>query len=194
MTPPEPPRDEDSDLALVRGALEGAPAALEGLARRLQFVPRVLAGLNARRGRPLAAHDLEDLAQDVICRIWKKLATFGGQATLESWFFGFCYLEWMNRLRMAGSLPATGLASETLPGRGDGAEAERAARAEDAARLLERLRPPERALVLMKHVEGLTFEQIHARTGTPTNTLKAQYYRALERLKVQAGVRPGGEA
>ena len=68
-------------------------------------------------------------------------------------------------------------------------------------RLLEGLGelPPELGLVLqLKHIEGLTFDQIGERLAISPNTAKTRYYRGLDKLRGRLGQRTttsaGGEA
>ena len=153
---------EDSEL--VRLALGGEPKAVERLADRLEYVLVVLAGLNARRGRPLSDHDLEDLAQDVVIKIWRKLGTFNGRTTLESWFYGFCYLEMMNRMQSKSRVPPMGTHVEEV-----------AAPAPPAPQEGDRPRD------LLRHIQALR----------PGET--EQYYRALKKLRDRlANLVPGG--
>ena len=86
------------DLALVKRALAGSAEARDELARRLVCVPRMLAALNARWGRPLGAHDQEDLTQDVLVALWRALPGFAGLSSLESWAFRACHCALLARL------------------------------------------------------------------------------------------------
>ena len=86
----------------MAAVLRGVPGSLDQLVGRMECVPRFLASLNGRLGRPLGTHDLADLAQDTLVVIWEKLETFEGRATLESWTYRFCYLELMNSVRRKG--------------------------------------------------------------------------------------------
>jgi RNA polymerase sigma-70 factor (ECF subfamily) len=73
----------------------------------------------------------------------------------------------------------------------------RLAPASEAATAIEKalacLRHEDRAVVLMREVEGLAYEEIARALGLPLGTLKARLHRARERLRrelLAAGVTP----
>lgn len=179
-------RTEDglaSDLALVRGALAGESEATQVLVQRLRFVPCALRGLNRRFGLPLRREDVDDLTQDTLALLWPRLAAFNGQSPLESWIYGFCVNAFMNaarkeRRRRPDRTPADELEAEA-PGEPEpGAGLER-----EALRLhLTRLPASELNLIRMRYYEDLTFDEIGRRLTLSPNTVKAAFYRALERL------------
>ncbi|MFG0252094.1 MAG: RNA polymerase sigma factor, partial [Phycisphaerales bacterium JB038] len=53
----------------------------------------------------------------------------------------------------------------------------------DLADAIEALTPPLREVVVLKHVAGLTFDQMALATGENRNTLAARYRRALQDLR-----------
>ncbi|MCE9595584.1 MAG: RNA polymerase sigma factor [Planctomycetes bacterium] len=165
-----------TDLELARAARAGASDARREFAQRMACVPRMLSVLNARMGRPLSAHDLEDLVQDSMVVIWKGLATYGGHSSLEAWTFRCCHHELLSRLRKRGRMPLQGELVDLAAKPGSNAY-------DDVYRALERLDPRERRVVELKHFEDLTFEQIGARIETSPNTVKTWYYQAIAELK-----------
>jgi len=173
-----------NDLRLVERALAGEGAAREALTIRLECVPRTLAAANARLGNVLSADELADLAQDVVLAVWRKLGTFRGEATLESWAWSFCRHELWNRVRRRQRRRAvvhTSLeeiprppTSETGPSSVDYDHLEEGLAALDAA---------EREVIRLKHFEHLMFSEIAVRLGISPNTAKTRYYRGMVRLK-----------
>jgi RNA polymerase sigma-70 factor, ECF subfamily len=173
-----------SDMELVQRVVARDRAGLEEFACRMQCVPLIVASLNARRGRPLHANDVNDLAQDVFVHLWKKLPTFGGHSSLESWAFRFCHYEFLNAVRRKHR--ATSMV-ELGAGAPEPAESPSMAGPFEYGRLhaiLERLPSREAAVIRAKHFDGLTFEEIGVRLGTPSNTAKTNYYRGIERLRI----------
>ena len=77
------------DLGLAQRAREGDPAARERLALRLRCVPVFVSSRNARLGSPLGPSDLEDLIQDVVITVWRKIGHYRGEAPLEGWVYQF---------------------------------------------------------------------------------------------------------
>ena len=87
------------DLDLVRATLRRERAGIEHFVERMKCIPRMLAVRNARTGSPLASVELEDLSQDVVTLVWRKLEAFEGRARLETWVYQFCYLAFLGRMR-----------------------------------------------------------------------------------------------
>lgn len=174
------------DLELVQRATLGEPDALEAVIERLRCVPPILAARNAQLGRPLDEHDLADLAQDTLIVIWKKLPTYAGRATLESWSYRICSLELMNAIRKQRRRPrAVGGSDDSVPS-GPEPSVDRTPSPADYEHVyvgLERLGPPENEVVRLKHFEHLTFAEIAERMNTSSNTVKTRYYRGLLRLR-----------
>jgi RNA polymerase sigma-70 factor (ECF subfamily) len=193
---PQPERSLDgspagpADLALARRALAGATDARRELAQRLVCVARMLAALNSRWGRPLGAHDLEDLTQDVLTAVWRGLPSFAGLSSLESWVFRSCHRALLARLQRGARARLVG-DSETLENL-----AEATPRVNDHIyRALEGIEPRARQVIELKHFDELTFEEIGARLGTSPNTIKSVYYRTIADLKqVLAREWAGGKA
>jgi RNA polymerase sigma-70 factor (ECF subfamily) len=178
------PSDREADVRLVRSVVAGDRLALQRFAERLKVVPRALAVINGRRAVRLSAHDLEDLRQDTLVRIWSKLETFDGQATLENWLYRFAFLELLNRVRSESRAPRRERADL------DELTAVEAAEGPDEVeieRALERLGPPEADVVRLKHYEELTFEAIGRRLGISPNTAKTRYYRGITWLQRELG-------
>ena len=166
----------NADLELARRALAGELDARGELVHRLVCVPRMLAALNARVGRPLGPHDLEDLVQDVLVALWRGLPSFAGLSSLDSWAFRCCHRALLARLRR----PRWGAAH------GEGVEALAAVQGhafDEIHRALDQLEPRARRVIELKHFEGLTFVEIGARLATSPNTVKGWYYETLADLR-----------
>ena len=184
--PPTPdPAAVQRDLELVRAVREAEPGSAEAIAERLKCVPRILSVINGRRGSRLSTHDLEDLGQDALIKIWKKLDAYVGQATFENWLYRFCFLEYMNRVRhksrashVAGSsLDELERQPEVAPTRSVRLEYE------DIEGSLVRLGPPESDVIRLKHFEQLTFEGVAKALGVSAKVAKTRYYRGIAWLQ-----------
>lgn len=178
----------NEDLALVRAALRGGVAATEQLFARLGCVARMLAARNAELQPPLPAAELEDLVQETLFALWRKLAEYDGRGRIESWAFGFAVLELHAHRRRADRF--RGLLSRAeaqLPRAPDGADTHAFA-GEDIERVhaaLATIDPADADVVRSKHFDELSFEAIAARRAEPASTVKTRYYRALARLRFQ---------
>lgn len=176
-----PPSEQASrDLADIRAATAGDGPAGERLAERLLSVPRILAALNARRMLRWTKHDLEDLSQEVVARVWSKLDQFQGHGSLEAWLYRFCIFEVQNqaRLRRRRQTVVGGLsvdpAEEIRPGAADD---------EMLELMLAELGPPDADLIRSKFFDRATFEELGRRFNLPPSTVKTRYYRGLDWLR-----------
>lgn len=171
------------DLALAHRARSGSTADRRELARRLQCVPRILAVLNRRLGRPFGREDLEDAAQDVAAAVWRRLDSYTGQSRLESWAFGFCSNVLSDRLRALRRRPVHVEHRED-----DGTDVAPSSGNEEAVvavhDVLARVGADEGVdVVRLRHFEGLDYEQLGAHYGITPNAAKKRYYRGLARLR-----------
>lgn len=175
----------ERDLALVERVLAGDGHARDALCDRLVCVPRTLAILNARSGGRLGSEELADLAQDVVLTVWKKLGTFRGQATLESWAWSFCQLEYSNRSRRGRRRAAvrSGLEDVHEPESEDPDHVDY----DHLERGLKALDPSEEEVIRLKHYEQLMFAEIAERLAISPNTAKTRYYRGMSRLRILLG-------
>lgn len=177
---PEPPHREDLELA--QGVLRGDEAAQQLFGDRLTCVDRILSSRNARVGRQLDRHELEDLAQEVRATVWRKLADYRPIAALSSWIYGICEFQLRNAVRRKRRRPeiaALDAAPEAVA-REDVAQPAFYGRVHAG---LDRLDPLDQRIVRMKHFDSLTLDQIATALDLKLNTLKSRYFRALKRMR-----------
>ncbi len=181
---PDPaPEPEHTDLEVVRGVLAGDSGHVVELGRRLACVPRILHVLNGRRGGLLSSHDIEDVSQDVVAKIWTKLETFIGFGTLEIWAHRFCYLEFMNRIRARQRSARQQRCLEEHAAAEGALIPETQDLYEELERSLDRLEPEEERIIRLKHNEERTFEEITVMLGIALGTAKSRYYRGMRQLR-----------
>lgn len=178
-----PSGTHEADLALVRGTLEGEPECVDRFVRRMNCVPLILASQNARLGRALSPVEIQDLAQDVLLTIWKKLDTFAGLSGLETWIYRICCLELLNAIRRQRRGRYLATLDERLTAAPETDHGPDLLEYEHVHRGLERIEPPEADVIRLKHFQGLSFEEIAARLSIPVNTSKTRYYRGLRKLQ-----------
>ena len=177
------------DLSLVRAALQGDRTAIDRVLTRLSCIVRFVYRLNRSLGYDLPPDALEDVVQQVYAALWPRLPDFAGSAALESWAYGFC----RNCLRAEARRRAPS-ARVTITDGFEGCDhhgseptpAELAFRAEGLELLhdeLERLSPVDREVVVLRHVEGWSFERIAGHQGQPPSTVKDRCYRALTKMR-----------
>ena len=158
-------------------------------------VPRLLRARNRRAGTPFTPEELEDLSQEALGALWRKLGRYDGSASLETWAFRFCELEFLHGLRAKGRgrlvLEETLEGTPLEPRSAGGVEP---ADHEHLFRSLEALDSEVAVVVRLKHYEDLTFEVIGERLGCSANTAKTRYYRGLRKLKQALGANSSRKA
>ncbi len=146
------------------------------------------------------AHDAEDLSQEVWLRAFRALADFRGEASFYTWLRRITVHTFLNHRRAPHRDNKT-LHFDQLE-HGVGADASGAHGAESAlydrllvAEVLDALAelPAQQRLVfLLKHDEGLTYEEIAAAIGCAPGTVKKALHRAVSKLR--ARLAPAQEA
>jgi len=171
------------DLELVREILRGRSEAEERFVKRMRCVPLILESRNSRLGSPLDEEDLKDLVQETLAVVWRKLDTYAGRSSLETWVYSYCTNQLMNAIRSKQRSPRlAGDDAEEMA-----ADARRPSTTFDEFELvdgcLERLDGFPAEIIRMKFFGDLTFNQIGARLGIPENSAKTHYYRGMNRLR-----------
>ncbi len=163
--------------------MQRQPPALERFVNRMQCVPRFVAARNAQMGRPLGNESIEDLVQDVLAVVWRKLPGFQGEAGLETWVYQFCEFELRNAIRRAVPRRVRSLEDMDEVGSQEPANSAASDDLESVYVAMQRLSAAEARIMRLKHFEALTFEAIALRLSMSQNTSKTRYYRALEKLR-----------
>lgn len=160
------------ESALVAASRDGDQAAFAELVRRHQTRVFRLAGRFFRR-----REDVEDVAQDTFITAWRRLSTFAARAPFEHWITRVCLRVCYARLS-ADRRRETPLGSPNtvIPPRD-------VAVAIDIERLLARLSPADRFVLLLLDGEGWNVKEIAERMGWTATNVKVRAFRARRRLR-----------
>jgi RNA polymerase sigma-70 factor (ECF subfamily) len=170
-----------ADLALARAAAAQDPAAVATLTQRLACVPKFVRVANQSFGGVLQREDLEDVAQEALVTIWRRLGDYRGEASLETWSFRIADFSVRNAARRI--IMRRSVTMEGVPEPAEDGTADKMAEI-DALEVAMAALPPDEALVIrLKHYESLTFDQIGKTLGQSPNTIKTRYYRAMDLLR-----------
>jgi len=189
---PEPQTDHREDpIEIDHGAgdAEAIRAVLAGDVERFAVLVRRYRDRYAGYAvRLLGSTDAaEDALQEAFIRAYDRLAQCRDPENFRGWFFlilrNCCYAEARSRRRHAGAdleeeleLAAPGGADHHL---------ESAERRRTLAEALRRLTAEQREVFVLKHYEGLPYEEIARRTATTVASLKMRMHRAYDRLRVE---------
>ncbi len=180
-----PDASHEPDLQVSREALRGSLPARKRFVEQMRCVPRYMCVLNGRLGRPFSDHELEDLTQETLVEIWRRLDSYAGLASLETWAFSFCQQVMSSRLRSHRRRPAS---VELSDSQGDPNAPRSSLDFEHIHNALGQLPPRDAAIIRLKHFEELTFEQIAERLAMPPSSAKADYHRSIDRLRELLGM------
>jgi RNA polymerase sigma-70 factor, ECF subfamily len=205
MEPPRP-RPPLEDRELVERAQRGDPAAFRTLVERYQrrIVAHALSMVKD-------ADEAMDIAQETFVRVHRYLPSFKGEASFFTWTWRISTNLCLDAARKKGRAERLG-----LPGRdGDDArEAELEARMDPASaalagplrmaenrelgqkmdQALAELSENHRSILLLREVDGLSYEELSKVLGIRKGTVMSRLFHA--RLKMQRKLREylGGEA
>ncbi|VAX21936.1 RNA polymerase sigma factor RpoE [hydrothermal vent metagenome] len=141
----------------------------------------------------------EDVAQDVFVSAWKSLNTFRGGSAFSTWLYKITVNKTLNRLRPPLSL------SYDSGERGEGSEWDEAPMArvdkevfdqlnpesradaveveQTLAILLSQLDPDRRIAIILREIEGLSYQEIASATGAPIGTVRSRIARGRAELE-----------
>jgi RNA polymerase sigma-70 factor (ECF subfamily) len=161
-----------AEADLVAASRGGDEAAFAELVRRHQTRVFRLAGRFFQR-----REDVEDVAQDTFLTAWRRLGTYAARAPFEHWITRVC-------LRLCYARLGADRRRETPVGKPETVTPPRnVAVAIDVERLLRRLAPADRFVLLLLDGEGWTVKEIAERVGWTATNVKVRAFRARRRLR-----------
>ena len=173
-----------SDEQLAQRALRGDREAFDELVRR--YYPRVLGLCRRLLGDREAARDA---AQESLLRAYRKLHLYDPSRRFPAWVITLtarlCVSLGQRAQREATPWEELGDADGRLPDGADGPAmaAERAEVADRVARAVRSLPDLYRPVCLLRHVAGLSYQEIAEATGLPIGTVKVHLFRAKTHLR-----------
>lgn len=175
---------EPDDDYLVRRAQDGYVDAYEELVRRhAAMAYRVALRMLGDH------HDAEDVAQEALTTGWQRLAGFRGQSSFSTWMYRIVTRTALNRMRSGhptDSLDLLAAADHPVDATGtDPADAvEQRATADALSRAIGALPPAQRIVVVLHHLEGLSYDEVARIVGSTDAAVRGHLYRARRTLAV----------
>jgi RNA polymerase sigma-70 factor, ECF subfamily len=182
--------DRTQDRRLVAGLQAGDQAAVRELAAR--YGPRIQQlAMRHMKNR----EDAEEVTQDVLLKVHRKIDAFRGDAALSSWIYRITFNTAMSRLRQnraarvaaqerdrVEALLASGEQARTMTEPADWSRMPdehvmRAQLREALAAAVRELPEIYRAPVVLRDIEGLTTEEASSRLKVKDQTLKSRLHR-----------------
>jgi RNA polymerase sigma-70 factor, ECF subfamily len=173
---------------LGRRAQAGDEAAFREIVERYQAkVFSIIHGIVRQR------NDVEDIAQQVFAKVYVSVRNFDFRSSLITWIYKITVNECFDYLRKRKvrklvyesdlSEDEVRRVENTEPSLGRPIAADSSLAQRDyVLKLLARVSEEERALLLLKEVEGYSVEELAAKTGMNENTIKVKLFRARQKL------------
>jgi RNA polymerase sigma-70 factor (ECF subfamily) len=177
-----------SENELIRLAQSGDGEAFCQLARRYE---RRIFSLALHYCR--SAHDAEDLSQEAWLKAYRSLRSFRGESSFYTWVRQITINTFLNYKRRTKMLD-----KEVIPTDAEGLEPTHARSVEESLndkilvekvmQALGELTSQQRLIFLLKHREGMTYDEIAASLGCSAGTVKKSLFRAVLKLRERLGI------
>lgn len=170
---PYPPQAAVADAELVKACRAGDVNAWRGLYDR--YAPLVHR-FSAALGVPV--EEREDAAQDIFIAVYRSLRHFRGEAQLSTWIYRIAarHAIRLGRRRRTRELMRLTMLKERPPAMTD--PSERSTHLAMLDRLLGKLPPKKRTVLVLFEIEGLSAKEISDVVGCPENTVWSRLHHA----------------
>jgi RNA polymerase sigma-70 factor (ECF subfamily) len=170
-------QDDEGDLKRVRECLAGDPRAFEALVEKYQEVVYNV-GLRMLRD-PVEA---EEVAQIAFYKAFERLESFREGYRFYSWLYRIVVNESLDQIAQRKRRESI---EESRPDGGPGVDevVEARERSERLLDALATLRPDHRAIVVLKHLEGMSYEEIGQILDVPVKRVKSRLFSARQALR-----------
>ncbi len=179
-------RESDPDMELVRRVRRGDDAAF----RRVVDIhgPRLYLLAVSMLGN---RHDAEDVVQETFVGAFRGLGGFQGRASLTTWLTRIL-INNVVKLRRSKRVRKTSLideADESLGAASAGrtTETSRADMRMDMAATISRLPEDHRVVILLREMQGMTYDEIAVALAVPRGTVESRLFRARRKLRQLLG-------
>ncbi len=178
----------EQEAQIVRSVLEGDVNAFETLV--IEYEKNVYAITQRMTGN---SEDAADMTQETFIKAYNSLSSFRGDSKFSVWLYRIATNVCLDFLRSRSRKPAISLSVEDEDGEED--QLEISDESQSPERLLERdltrdavrrglkaLAPEYRQILLLREIQGLSYEEISDVLSLETGTVKSRIFRARKRL------------
>ena len=170
-----------TDLELVEAFKAGNQAAFNKLVEKYQ--QRIYWHARQMTGNHF---DADDVLQEVLIVLYKKIAEFKFNSSLYTWIYRITTTRCINHINKKKIKRFFSIDDEEFPDlKGEGSielDYETKEKMEKLDTILQRLPAKQRQVFLMRNFEQLSYEEISEITGTSAGALKANYFHAFEKV------------
>jgi len=178
----------EGDLDLVRRAADGDRAAFHGIVDR--YADDLYRVAVSMVGNP---EDAEDILQETFFAAFRRIQTFEGRSALKTWLIGILVRQVGKHRRYWKIRKWVSLQSLTGEAKADyrrKTAVDPAGRMEaslDVRAMLESLSRKYREAIVLREIQGLSYEEIGEALGIPIGTVESRLFRARQELKEKFG-------
>ena len=176
---------------LMRRAASGEDAAFESLVRHFEGMVYSFALQSLRR-----REDAEDATQEVFLKLWRTLGTWRDEASVKTYIMRIARNTVIDMIRRRNSRPTDSLTVEDDDGEesqldiadtdtssNPAADYARREQIEEVRRAIDELDADHRELIILRDINGLSYDEIAEATGLYPGTVKSRLSRARNNLK-----------
>jgi RNA polymerase sigma-70 factor (ECF subfamily) len=171
---------EISDLELVSRAQTGDASAFhELLDRHAGYLFGVAASMVGN------AADAEDVVQETLLGAFRGLRGFEGRSSVKTWLTSILIRQTAMRRRSAGRRLAASLesAAEAESGPSASPPTEATDTRIDLMAAIQELSPDHREVIVLREINGLSYEEMAEALGVPRGTIESRLFRARRQLQ-----------
>src|SRR4051794_29041347 len=187
-----PAQADVPELELVKRCQDGDTAAFDELVTR--YRTRIFGMIY---NMVHSEQDAWDLAQDSFVKAWKSIGRFRGQSSFYTWIYRIVMnvtIDWLRKKQVKGAgaefddavqLKEVDPAAKTLP-KADEMPYEGMQRGEVRAQIdkaIAQLSPEHRAVILMKEMEDMQYNEIAEALGCSIGTVMSRLFYARKKLQ-----------
>jgi len=180
--------ERDADLELVRRVQHGDKRAFELLVAKYQ---RKISRLLSRMIRDPA--DMEDIAQEAFIKAYRALPNFRGESAFYTWLYRIAINTAKNHYAAQGRRPVAVAADfeeqedlEDSPLLSETATPDSLYQSKQVGlavnRAIEKLPEDLRTAIVLRELEGLSYDEIAAAMDCPVGTVRSRIFRAREAI------------
>lgn len=168
---------ELSDQAIVRQVLAGDVSAFTHLVDRYQRVV-----YNAAYRITSNQQDAEDVTQTVFLKVYENLRLYNSKYRFYSWMYRIAINEALNHQAKRRNKSSADVETVSEAAAEDRTY-EKIELEQQVQEAIYRLEPSDRALVVLKHFQGFSYDEIGFILDLPIRKVKSRLYSARQRLK-----------
>ena len=183
--------DNDALVRLVRSAAEGCDDAFSEIVKTFEK-PIYNMAMQTLRHR----EDALDLSQDVFLKLWRSLPSFRGECSVATFVMKIAKNTILDRLRQKASGQTLSLSHDNDDGESEeydlpdpdidsnpAAAYERQEKIKAVRQAISELSDEHREMILMRDIQGLSYEEIGEILALESGTVKSRLFRARGALK-----------